>query len=65
MGTPSSQAFIFNGVVATVGAAVGLWALGSTFDIAPGLSVFAVIVGAACGAFLLTVVHFVRRSITT
>jgi uncharacterized membrane protein YeaQ/YmgE (transglycosylase-associated protein family) len=65
MGTPSSQAFIFNGIVATVGAAVGLWALASTFDIAPGLSVFAVLVGAACGAIVLTMVHFVRRGITS
>jgi uncharacterized membrane protein YeaQ/YmgE (transglycosylase-associated protein family) len=65
MGTPSSQAFIFNGIVATVGAAVGLWALGSTFDIAPGLSVFAVLVGASCGAIALTMVHFVRRGITS
>jgi len=63
MGTPNSQAFAFNAVVATVGAAVGLWALQSTFDIAPGLNVFAVIVGAACGTVLLIMVHFVRRRI--
>jgi uncharacterized membrane protein YeaQ/YmgE (transglycosylase-associated protein family) len=64
MGTPSSQAFAFNAVVAAVGAAVGLWALQSTFDIAPGLGVFAVIVGAACGTILLIMVHFARRRIT-
>lgn len=64
MGTPNRQAFAFNALVAAVGAAVGLWALGSTFDIAPGVSVFAVIVGAACGAVALTTVHVVRRNIT-
>ena len=53
MGTPTSQAFTFNAVVAAVGAAVGLWTLGTTFDIAPGLNVFAVIVGAVCGAVVL------------
>ena len=40
MGTPTSQAFVFNAVVAAVGAAVGLWTLATTFDIAPGLNVF-------------------------
>jgi uncharacterized membrane protein YeaQ/YmgE (transglycosylase-associated protein family) len=63
MGTPSRQAFMFNAVVAAVGAAVGLWALQSTFDIAPGLGVFALIVGAACGTVLLLMVHFVRGRI--
>ena len=63
MRTPSSQAFIFNAVVAAVGAAVGLWALQSTFYIAPGLSILALIVGAACGAVVLTMVHFARLRI--
>jgi uncharacterized membrane protein YeaQ/YmgE (transglycosylase-associated protein family) len=63
MGTPTSQAFIFNAVVATVGAAIGLWALATTLDIAPGLNVFATIVGAACGVAFLVMVHFLRRRI--
>jgi uncharacterized membrane protein YeaQ/YmgE (transglycosylase-associated protein family) len=63
MRTPSSQAFIFNAVVAAVGAAVGLWALGSTFYIAPGLGILALVVGAACGTVLLTMVHFARLRI--
>ena len=65
MGTPTSQAFTFNAVVAAVGAAIGLWTLGTTFDIVPGLNVFAVIVGAICGAVFLTLAHVVRRSIMT
>ncbi|RPI58449.1 MAG: GlsB/YeaQ/YmgE family stress response membrane protein [Lysobacterales bacterium] len=65
MGTPTSQAFAFNAVVATVGAAVGLWTLGTTFDIAPGLNVFAVIVGVVCGAVVLLMVHLVRRIVTS
>jgi uncharacterized membrane protein YeaQ/YmgE (transglycosylase-associated protein family) len=64
MGTPNRQAFIFNAVVATVGAAVGLWALGTTFDVAPGVNVFAVVIGAAC-AVVLTMAHIVRRNITS
>jgi uncharacterized membrane protein YeaQ/YmgE (transglycosylase-associated protein family) len=64
MGTPTREAFIFNAVVATVGAAVGLWTLGATLDVTPGLNVFAVIVGAACGAIVLSVVHFLRRRMT-
>lgn len=64
MGTPTRETFIFNALVATVGAAVGLWALGSTLDVAPGLNLFAVIVGASCGAIVLTLVHFLRRRIT-
>ena len=65
MGTPTSQAFTFNAVVAAVGAAVGLWTLQTTFDITPGLNVFAVIVGAICGAVVLMMVHFVRCTITS
>ena len=65
MGTPNRQAFFFNAGVAAVGAAVGLWALGTTFDIAPGLNVFAVVVGAVCGAVALLMAHVVRRSITS
>lgn len=65
MGTRNSQAFVFNAVVAAVGAAVGLWALATTFDITPGLNVFAVIVGAVCGLVLLITVHFVRRTMTS
>jgi uncharacterized membrane protein YeaQ/YmgE (transglycosylase-associated protein family) len=63
MGTPTSQAFTFNAVVAAVGAAVGLWALSTTLDIAAGLNVFAVIVGAACGVVFLAMIHFLRRRI--
>ncbi len=63
MGTPSSRAFIFNAVVATVGAAIGLWALQSTFYITPGLGILALLVGAACGTVLLVVVHFARLRI--
>ena len=63
MGTPSPQAFIFNAIVAAVGAAVGLWALQSTFDIAPGLGILALLVGAVCGTVLLTMVHFARLRI--
>jgi uncharacterized membrane protein YeaQ/YmgE (transglycosylase-associated protein family) len=64
MGTPTREAFVFNALVATVGAAVGLWTLGGRFDVTPGLNVFAVIVGAACGAVVLSVVHFLRRGMT-
>jgi uncharacterized membrane protein YeaQ/YmgE (transglycosylase-associated protein family) len=63
MGTPSRQAFIFNAVVAAVGAAVGLWVLQSTFYIGPGLSILALLVGAVCGTVLLAMVHFARLRI--
>ena len=63
MGTPTSQAFIFNAVVAAVGAAIGLWTLGATLDITPGLNLFAVIVGAVCGVVFLTMIHFLRSRI--
>jgi uncharacterized membrane protein YeaQ/YmgE (transglycosylase-associated protein family) len=64
MGTPTWPAFIFNASIAVVGAAVGSWALGPMFDLSPGFSLFNLIVGAACGAVTLTVVHFARRRIT-
>jgi uncharacterized membrane protein YeaQ/YmgE (transglycosylase-associated protein family) len=64
MGTPNQHAFIFNAGFAALGAAAGTWALGPMLDIAPGLSVFGVIVGAFCGAVVLMLVHFVRRYVT-
>lgn len=64
MGTRNQNAFIFNASFATLGAAVGGWALGPMFDIAPGLNVFRVVVGAFCGAVVLSLVHFVRRHVT-
>ena len=64
MGTPTQHAFIFNASFAALGAAVGTWMLEPVLGIAPGLSVFGVIVGAVCGAVALTLVHFVRRFVT-
>ena len=64
MGTPNQHAFIFNASFATLGAAAGTWVLGPMLGVAPGLSVFGVIVGAFCGAIVLTLVHFARRHIT-
>ncbi len=63
MGTTHRQAYIFNIVVAVIGAAVGNWALASTLGIAPGFNTFGVIVGAVCGALLLVVAHIVQRRI--
>jgi uncharacterized membrane protein YeaQ/YmgE (transglycosylase-associated protein family) len=63
MGTPSWPAFVFNAGVAAVGAAVGLWALQSTFYITPGLGILALVVGGACGTVLLILVHFARLRI--
>jgi len=64
MGTPSRNAFIFNASFAALGAAVGTWILGPMLGVAPGLSVFGVIVGTFCGAVALTLVHLVRRLVT-
>jgi uncharacterized membrane protein YeaQ/YmgE (transglycosylase-associated protein family) len=64
MGTPTQHAFIFNASFAALGAAVGTWMLGPVLGIAPGLSVFGVIVGTFCGAVALTLVHLVRRLVT-
>ena len=60
MRTSNQNAFFFNAGFAALGAAVGTWALGPMFDLAPGLSLFGVIVGAFCGAVALTLVHFLR-----
>jgi len=61
MDLTEASSLAFNIGVGVVGAAIGDWLLGSTLGVAPGFSVFGVIVSAIGSAFLLFAVHFVQR----
>jgi uncharacterized membrane protein YeaQ/YmgE (transglycosylase-associated protein family) len=61
MRTPQLPAIAFNIGVAVVGAAIGGWLLGPTLGVAPGFSIFAIIVSAIGSALLLLTVHFVQQ----
>ena len=63
LGTRHSQAFVFNISVATIGAAIGSWALGPTFGVEPGFGVYGVLFGMVCGALCVAVAQIVQRRI--